>query len=906
MLSELLLAALAAAALPRVWRWLRDRLQAGDADLQAIEVAARRARRQAARELAESLAALELTARSLRKQREVLSNALFAQPAGGQLACGQALVGGLFDAARRTLSEGSLMLSEDGAILPLAIPRPVGSLTGRCLSGYVLEELVGCGGFGQVYKARSTSGAVVAVKVPHHRHQLARILREAELLAGLEHPGIVPCLGMVDSSDCPHVIFAYVDGPSLRERLRDEGPLPSEEVADFLEQILGALEYAHGRGVCHLDLKPENLLLDSATGRVRIVDFGLGRQTSQARAALSNSLSRPSLGAGTPAYMAPEQRQHGVVPDGRADLWALAVVAYELLTGEPPVGPVRLKTRLPGLKDFFDAAYVSDPQERVASAREALGWLRRAPRPLAGPRVRLLCEYAQIDPRVRRLHALLEVVAPEVEQGDRAPLCVVLCLDVSGSMHGEPLRQVVRSVKLLAEGLQDTDALGLVTFSKGARVVLAPSRLTPSFRRELVHHLAGLRAEGATNLQAGLEAAASVGHRAAEGALQLTLLLSDGWPNEGCAQPKGLARLVADRMRGQTLICLGYGRSHSARLLGQLAEHGRGSYVFIPDPELCANDVALAVGNHGVAALRDVCVNLTPREGVRVARAFLPRRDLARDRLSTIAIGNLAPAARVVMAVELELGKGSREPGGVPLIEAHVIYRLSADTPVQSWRSVLEVNRARTDGACQNASVVAEVALLDTESVRRRARRLATGGSAAEGATLLHEQLQKLASLPGFVADDGSPLAEAYGQLCDESRFLASKPGRADVEYFQMSQAGDLGETTTTELTEALTERVVERRPKAALTLLGRTARRSFELHGEQVLGRGRGCHPRLDFPGISRRHLRIVASGDHFTLCDLGASSGTWVNGKRVRVRKLKKGDVIGLGGIRLRFEIL
>ena len=174
----------------------------------------------------------------------------------------------------------------------------------------------------------------VAIKVPH-RHlfrseeDLQRFLDEARTAAKLKHPSIVPVhyFGRESDGTC-YIVMEYIDGPSLAERLQS-GPLPPSEAADILATVADAVAHIHRRGFVHRDLKPRNILLD-AEGRPHVADFGLALHESAQRQLAGDS-------SGTLAYMPPEQVEGKAQwLDGRADLWALGVIFYEMLTGRRP------------------------------------------------------------------------------------------------------------------------------------------------------------------------------------------------------------------------------------------------------------------------------------------------------------------------------------------------------------------------------------------------------------------------------------------------------------------------------------------------------------------------------------------------------------------------------------------
>ena len=202
-------------------------------------------------------------------------------------------------------------------------------------------ELIGQGGMGAVYKARQpTLDRTVALKIlaPRLVQDAAfaeRFSREARTLAKLSHPHIVGIHDFGEVDGLYYFVMEYVDGAALREVMR-AGRLSAADALGLVPQLCDALQFAHEVGVVHRDIKPENILLDHA-GNVKIADFGLAKLIAPDRA---DGVSLTVSGAvmGTPAYMAPEQIEHPLEVDHRADIYSLGVVFYELLTGELPLG----------------------------------------------------------------------------------------------------------------------------------------------------------------------------------------------------------------------------------------------------------------------------------------------------------------------------------------------------------------------------------------------------------------------------------------------------------------------------------------------------------------------------------------------------------------------------------------
>jgi hypothetical protein len=258
---------------------------------------------------------------------------------------------------------------------------------------YALERELGRGGMGVVLLARDLSlDRFVALKLlpamlaaqPVLRE---RFLREARTAAGLSHPHVVPIHAVEAHGDIVFIAMAFVDGESLAERVRRVGPLSPREVARIMREVAWALAYAHGRGIVHRDIKPDNILIERGSGRAMVTDFGIARPT--ASAATSKQLTLEGQLIGTAAFMSPEQGA-GEPVDGRSDLYALGGVGFFALTGRAPFEANTLEAILvarftqaappvasarpdvpSALASAIDRCLAREPNDRFASA-EAL------------------------------------------------------------------------------------------------------------------------------------------------------------------------------------------------------------------------------------------------------------------------------------------------------------------------------------------------------------------------------------------------------------------------------------------------------------------------------------------------------------------------------------------------------
>ncbi len=204
----------------------------------------------------------------------------------------------------------------------------------QILGNYQIEERLGRGGMATVYRARQLNMRrdvaikIMSAELVEDPQFVARFEREAQVIASLEHPRILPVHDFGHEGELFYLVMRLIEGETLYDRMLD-GPLPPATAAKLVTQIAEALDYAHGRGVIHRDLKPNNILLDEYDN-VYMMDFGLAKLL-----AATSHLTETGMVLGTPAYMAPEQWRGDPV-DARTDVYALGVILYEMVCGQPP------------------------------------------------------------------------------------------------------------------------------------------------------------------------------------------------------------------------------------------------------------------------------------------------------------------------------------------------------------------------------------------------------------------------------------------------------------------------------------------------------------------------------------------------------------------------------------------
>jgi hypothetical protein len=256
---------------------------------------------------------------------------------------------------------------------------------------YAIERELGGGGMSRVFLARDlTLDRAVVVKVLSSEYSAGvsadRFRREIQVIAKLQHPHVVPLLSAGSSEGGLYYVMPFLGGETLRARIAREGPLPIADCVRVLREVLDALAFAHSHGVIHRDIKPENILVEA--GHAIVADFGVAKALKE-----SGNMTSVGIALGTPTYMAPEQAAADSAADHRADLYAVGVVGYEMLTGSPPfsgspqqvirahmvteaVPVLQRRSDVPEpLAQLVMRALEKEPQDRPQSATEMLNLL---------------------------------------------------------------------------------------------------------------------------------------------------------------------------------------------------------------------------------------------------------------------------------------------------------------------------------------------------------------------------------------------------------------------------------------------------------------------------------------------------------------------------------------------------
>ena len=272
---------------------------------------------------------------------------------------------------------------------------PAGTLEGRIINGrYAVETRVGEGGMAYVYRATDRqTNEPVAIKVLMARlasdeESVARLKREAQLAMKLIHPNTCGLLSYGEANGLPYLVMPYLEGETLSTRENRVGVMAPRQALPILIQLCHGLQHAHDQGVMHRDLKPENIMLvpDVDGERAVVMDFGLAKE--RIVGSELNRLTATGIVLGTPEFMSPEQIR-GKSIDHRSDIYALGVLAFELLSGELPYAganaqetmlnhltgkPRKLSSVVPGmpaaLEQAIDRALKLEPKDRFGSMTE--------------------------------------------------------------------------------------------------------------------------------------------------------------------------------------------------------------------------------------------------------------------------------------------------------------------------------------------------------------------------------------------------------------------------------------------------------------------------------------------------------------------------------------------------------
>lgn len=528
--------------------------------------------------------------------------------------------------------------------------------------------------------------------------------------------------------------------------------------------------------------------------------------------------------------------------------------------------------------------------------------------------VSLGVDRARVPPdTVTRAHFVAEVRATaEGVERDRPPLTLLFVIDASGSMAGPPIEHVAHSIDRMVSLLEPTDRVGVVSFSDNAAEEVAVTAVTPEARAHVRSRVRRLPADGHTNIEAGLRKAAAMLPPRGQHERQVLLVLSDGVPNRGLAAPADLGALAKTYRPDVSISTLGYGAHHHEDTLTSISNAGGGRYHYIADPAICDFEFAHAIGTQGDVVAEGLSLSLAPSAGVEIVRFLGSVQARYGAQGLAISLPDMLDGATQLTVAEVSL-RAPREAGIWELMRASLSYRRAGERDPVTIEGKVTVE-VGTGVAALVPAVNAQVLRARCDEVRSEARALADRGQFEGAAAVLRGFIKTIEAAPGFVANDGSLLAEAYELLIDEATAMERKPKMEDYRNFRRTSMGvsvsesmplSMSPRSTTFQSQLIMANVAGSFPKAFLLMLdGPDKGQKMQLAARQVVGRTQAADIRLPHPSVSRQHTQIVAQGGKFFVLDMGSTNTTEVNGERLTApRALRQGDILRVGEVRLRY---
>jgi len=496
-------------------------------------------------------------------------------------------------------------------------------------------------------------------------------------------------------------------------------------------------------------------------------------------------------------------------------------------------------------------------------------------------------------------------------EGPRRAARTILALDVSASMEGEPLTQVIRSVDRLLDALSEEDEIGIVAFSENAAGVVEPVRVDGAGKRLVRSRVGRLFAESGTNIEAGLDRAAEMLEATPPAMRRGVILLSDGAPNVGAHTAEALREVVKRHRSSISFFALGYGVDHSEDVLSAIGEAGGGGYEYVPDPAACARSFARALGTQGDVVASGIEIVISPAAGVEIVR-FVGREETRFSREGVVvSLPDMVNGARRLVVAELRV----RAPGSdkllTNLVDVAARWRVGSSQAISSERDALALEVADREPLLV-AEAARRVLLARADDAREAARAFADRGQFTAAASGLHAVMREIEQLPGWVMNDGTPLAEAYELLVDERGAYERRPSPEAYAAFRKAAAQSKlalmvpnAARSRGDASQKLIEHVAGDCPEAWLTVLGPCGGR-HRLREELVIGRTNDAEIRIESPRVSRRQAEISANAGDYWVADLGSTNPTFVNGAELgrAPHKLEPGDIIRVGDVELRYD--
>lgn len=522
----------------------------------------------------------------------------------------------------------------------------------------------------------------------------------------------------------------------------------------------------------------------------------------------------------------------------------------------------------------------------------------------------LLADYDTIpNGRVSNFHLVAEVRAMGGnEERKRLPLAVILVLDVSGSMAGQPIEQVISSVDRLVDFLEPSDRVGLVAFSTNATEIMPLKAVDADTKKLVKSRVHRMQADGSTNIEDGLRKAAAMFSQR-----QVILLLNDGQPNVGASSPQHLGAQAASMRPNISISSLGFGTHHDQDVLLAISGAGGGNYHWIKDAAICGMEFAEALSAQADIIAEKIEVCLLPSQDVEIVKVLgnIPTRFSMSGLM--VPLPDLKDGAECIVVTTVSLNPAEECPKR-EIAKCVLRYRNVENEEIVSTEQTLYLGVGKELGAII-PSVYHKTLLILSNEARAEARAMADRGQFEGAAALLRNTLKRIQQAPGFVMGDNSPLAELYEILLDEATGLERKPSQEKYQELRDLQGctmtldiADISRTTRPKKPpqNAFVATMAGKFPKGFLEVVGgEEDGRKIILNANQVIGRTASADIQFNNATVSRQHAQIFAKQGAFYILDWGSHNTTRVNGKVIGdSHKLAKGDIIEIGHVKVRYD--
>lgn len=518
---------------------------------------------------------------------------------------------------------------------------------------------------------------------------------------------------------------------------------------------------------------------------------------------------------------------------------------------------------------------------------------------------------------------LCSLKARDLELTERSPLTLMLCLDTSGSMMGRPLELVCESIEMLLSKLDPRDRLGMVTFNNRARVISPLRSMNEEGKAFFQGVLSSIQALGSTNMAAGLRLAFANLKEATAGSLAHVILFSDGQPNRGEMEPEELTQIVRESGGQCSFSCLGFSEQHDEDLLQLLARTGQGGYALIESAETIPHAFAKELGGLLSVVGTNVQLFMRPMSGCSILGLRNPIPLKYTGRGLNVELPDMMGGAEFHLFVEVQVD-AEEAHGSHELLELELRYILPGSRPQQiSLARRVQYDVAEVRNPDMNPVVSTRLLLYEVSEAWEEAHKLASKGKYPEALSLLHVQVSRLRSAPGFREKKGD-IRNWYEQISDEIAVLSEYPRGERYQHVRKVAKSEMAdpsgllrrsgtsiiELNTTQrqlLGELMLKAVgmphahlrVESVPSDSDLKVGHV----FPLLGEASIGRMGQIQ--IDHSSVGKRHVRLVATPKGYIVIDLLSVNPPTINGETMlRPTKLKDDDIIKVGEFELSFH--